>query len=108
MDLNLVVLAGVAAGLPEVRNEDGGMRQLRFHMTVATSGGHISPTIPVHQWNPDQYTIDAIEKDALVWVAGELQMRRFQSSQHGGMIQVLEVYAHEVTVRELASTHTPV
>ncbi len=105
MDLNMVVLAGKVAGLPEVRNEDGGLRQLRFMVTVRAKDGHTMPTIPVHLWDPDRDLIDSVKPGIPVWVAGEIAMQRVRSDVHGEMINIMTIKALEVSMRPDTVTH---
>lgn len=104
MDLNLVVLAGRLAAVPELRVFDSGARLVRYLITVRSEDPHRRvDVVPVTVWNPGEVTTD-VAPGTPVWVAGTVQ-RRFWSASEGRRSR-LEIIADQVCIRdpEVAAT----
>jgi len=101
MELNLLVLSGRLATVPEVREFDGGSTLYRLLVTVrSTTPKARVDVIPVTLWNPtkDQKDmVDDMNPGDAIWVAGSVQ-RRFWSGDDGRRSR-LEVIANEVVAR---------
>ncbi len=101
LDINLVVLCGFLAVDAEPIYLDGGVRTIRFLVTVRTT----SPTqridvIPVVLWDPPEALWrDPGERDDPVWVVGSVQ-RRFAEETDGGRSRI-QVVAEQVLVGDL-------
>lgn len=99
MDLNLVVLCGRLAAVPELRVFDSGTRLLRYLVTVRSEQPHRRvDVLPVTLWNPD---VALVEREAVpgerVWVAGSVQRRFWEGA--AGRRSRLEVIAEHVELR---------
>ena len=99
MDLNIVVLAGHLATLPEVRQFTSGTRMARFLVTIrSTEPRRRVDVVPVTLWDPPSAVLDAaLVVGQQVWVAGSVQ-RRFWSATDGRSSRI-EVIAHTVELR---------
>ena len=100
MDLNIVVLAGHLATVPEVRQFTSGTSMARFLVTLrSTEPRRRVDVIPVTLWDPPATLLAGpLVVGQQVWVAGSVQ-RRFWSATEGRRSR-LEVVAHEVTLRD--------
>lgn len=103
MDLNLVVLAGTLAAVPEFREFESGARLLRLLVTVRSDEPRKRvDVIPVTVWDPPADLMrEDLERGRRVWVAGAAQ-RRFWEDKDGRRNRV-EVVAQHVTVRPMAA-----
>lgn len=99
MDLNLVVLAGRIAAVPEIRTFESESRLLRLLVTVRSSEPRRRiDVVPVVLWAPRDDVVDGAMAGRPVWVAGSVQ-RRFWSGDDGRRSR-LEIVAHEVSFRD--------
>lgn len=100
MDLNLVVLAGKLAAVPEVRTFDSGNRLIRYLVSVRTEEPRNRvDVLPVTLWDPDDALVENLpDPGTRVWVAGGVQ-RRFWAASEGRRSR-LEVVAHAMTIKE--------
>jgi single-stranded DNA-binding protein len=100
MDLNLVVLCGRIAVLPEHRQFDSGASQLRVLLTVRTDAPNPRvELIPVIVWNPPEDLLAArFEIGARMWVSGMLQRRFRDSDNDTRRGSALDVVAHKTLV----------
>lgn len=104
MDLNLVVLAGRLAAVPELRVFDSGSKLVRYLVTVKSQKPRRRvDVVPITVWEPGEVDID-IAPGTPVWTAGTVQ-RRFWSASDGRRSR-LEIIADEVCLRhsEVAGT----
>jgi single-stranded DNA-binding protein len=99
MDLNIVVLAGHLATLPEIRQFTSGTRMARFLVTVrSTEPRRRVDVVPVTLWDPPPTLLsDPFVVGRQVWVAGSVQ-RRFWSETEGRRSRI-EIIAHTVELR---------
>lgn len=98
MDLNLVVLCGRLASVPELRVFDSGSRMVRLLVTVRIEEPERRiDVVPVTAWDPDP-ELETVEPGRRVWVCGAVQRRFWDGSE--GRRSRLEVVAHKVDVRQ--------
>lgn len=98
MDLNLIVVAGRVAAVPEWRSFDSGGSLLRLLITVRSSSPRRRvDVIPVTQWDPNVETLGDLQVGDRVWCAGSVQ-RRFWSATEGRRSR-LEIVAHDVVIK---------
>lgn len=99
MDLNLVVLCGRLAAVPEMREFDSGTRLMRFLVTVRSEEPRARlDVVPVTLWDPDEGVVgEPFEPGARVWVAGAVQRRFWEGA--AGRRSMIEVVASQVTLR---------
>lgn len=97
MDINLTVLCGRLATVPELRVFDSGARMLRLLVTVrAEHPRRRIDVVPVTLWDPpDELVEHPFEPESRVWVTGAVQ-RRFLEGPEGRRGR-LEVVADQVT-----------
>ncbi len=99
MDLNIVVLAGRAATVPEIRPLPDGRVYARCLVTVRSEHPrHRLDVVPVHWWDPDLSVIVRIRSGSNLWVAGNVQ-RRFWDGADGRRSRI-EVVAHDIQVAD--------
>jgi len=100
MDLNLVVLFGRLAAVPELRVFESGVRLLRFLVTVRSDAPRSRvDVVPVTLWDPPDH-LESLPSGSRVWISGAVQ-RRFWDGNEGRRSR-LEVVASQVTPREAA------
>ncbi len=106
MDLNLTILGGHLAAVPEHRTFASGSHLLRLLVTVRSSAPRRRvDVVPVTWWDPDEEAIEsAYGPGQGVWIAGSVQ-RRFWSSDDGRRSRI-EVIAHDVQFREAEATES--
>ena len=99
MDLNIVVLAGHLATVPEIRQFTSGTSMARFLVTIrSTEPRRRVDVIPVTLWDPPASLLSGpLVVGQQVWVAGSIQ-RRFWSATEGRSSRI-EVIAHSVELR---------
>lgn len=99
MDINLVVMTGSLAAVPELREFDSGARLLRLLVTVrATEPRKRVDVIPVTLWDPPPDLLaEKLERGRRVWVCGGAQ-RRFWEAKEGRRNRV-EIVAEHVLAR---------
>ena len=99
MDLNIVVLSGRLAAVPEVRAVAEGRRLIRYLVaTRSDTPRRRVDVVPVTLWDPDADLVDAdAAPGRRVWIAGSVQ-RRFSTIDDGRRSR-LEVVGHHVEVR---------
>ena len=103
MDLNIIVLAGVLAAEPEVREFASGTTLVRCLVTVRS----VTPrkrvdVIPVVLWNPRPDVELPEQRGDRVWVVGTVQ-RRFWAKDADRRSRI-EVVAHEIRRRSDAGS----
>ncbi|MBT8211866.1 MAG: single-stranded DNA-binding protein [Acidimicrobiia bacterium] len=98
MDLNLVVVSGRLATLPELRTFQSGSSLLRLLVTVRSDEPRSRvDVIPITVWDPPESLLDGqLTPGRRVWVAGATQ-RRFWSTE-GGKRSRIEIVANHVEV----------
>jgi len=102
MDINLAVIYGRLATVPEVRTTDAGARTARFLVTVASDHPRrrldvVPVTFHAADADPDAFDIAAaLTEGSRIWVAGAIQRRLFDD-QAGGRRTRVEVVAQQVT-----------
>lgn len=95
MDLNVVILAGRLATVPDVRVMEGGATLVRYLVTVRSEEPRRRvDVIPVVLWGADENAPTKLPAGTRVWVAGSVQ-RRFWEGGAGRRSRV-EVVAHHV------------
>ncbi len=100
MDLNLVVLAGRLAAVPEMRVLEDGRRLVRYLVTVkAEEPRRRIDVLPVTMWDPpDGLVAEGPAPGRRIWAAGAVR-RRFWSAEEGRRSRI-EVVADQVCLRE--------
>ncbi len=99
MDLNIVVLAGRAATVPEIRSLPDGRTYARCLVTVRSEQPHHRlDVVPVHWWRADLSVIIKIRAGSKVWIAGNVQ-RRFWDGGNGRRSRI-EIVAHDIQVAD--------
>lgn len=101
MDVNVVVLAGLLASLPELLTLDSGTRCAKMLLSVRTeSPRRRLDVIPVVWWNPpDEWGPTSFSKGQRVLVSGALQRRFWEGSD--GRRSRIEIIADTVSVGDL-------
>lgn len=99
MNLNLVLLTGVLAAPPDLREFDSGARLLRLLVTVRPDEPRRRvDVLPVTWWDPPESAkLTEFERGREVWVCGSAQ-RRFWEAKDGRRNRV-EIVAERVELR---------
>lgn len=101
MDLNVVVLSGTLAAVPELRTLDTGTTMIRYLLTLRSEvPTHRVDVIPVVLWDPPP---DVVAQNpapgSTIHAAGAVQ-RRFWAGA-GGQQSRVEIVAREVCLRDI-------
>ncbi|MBT8198475.1 MAG: single-stranded DNA-binding protein [Acidimicrobiia bacterium] len=106
MDLNLVVVSGRLATLPELRTFQSGSRLLRLLITVRSDEPRRRvDVLPVTVWDPaEELLSEELTPGRRVWVAGATQ-RRFWTNESGKRSRI-EIVANHVEVPEEPDSET--
>ena len=82
MDLNMVVLNGRLAAVPEHRVLDSGSRMARLLVAVRSEEPHSRlDVLPVVWWEPeDEFVAAPPEVGSRVWITGSVQRRYWESA----------------------------
>ena len=98
MDLNVVVLAGLLASLPELLTLESGMRCAKMLVAVKTESPRKRlDVLPVVWWNPpEQWAPASFQKGQRVLVSGALQRRFWEASE--GRRSRIEIIAETVSL----------
>ena len=104
MDLNIVVIAGRLAGVPEFRTFDNGSNVVRYLVTTRAQEPHRRvDVIPVVLWDADHDAM-SLERGERVWVAGAVQ-RRFWSDDGNRRSRIEVVARHIQRCPEIEADH---
>lgn len=98
MDLNMVVLNGRLAAVPDYRVLESGSRMARLLVAVRSEEPHSRlDVLPVVWWEPeDEFVAAPPEVGSRVWITGSVQRRYWESAD--GRRSKLEVVAAHVSV----------
>ena len=98
MDLNMVILNGRLAAVPEYRVLDSGSRMARLLVAVRSQEPHSRlDVLPVVWWEPDDELSSPVEVGRRVKIGGSVQRRYWESAD--GRRSKIEVVAANLALQ---------